>query len=218
MALKLDHILHDIKANQTNQRLKFREQMRLEREKLVIQTVNELLSTRGFDAMTVDEVADQVGIAKASLYRHFSGKEALAVAALLSVMKDVLELAEAIDGSVDTALEKLQLVIMWALQKKAEHQMPNLPSTNSVLRDQLLANREYINGLVKLSDRLGGWIESAQQEGVLSQTFPSIVILYGLYARACDPVLDFLLSSGAFTREEAIGWVMKSFFEGALSR
>jgi AcrR family transcriptional regulator len=53
----------------------FKEQMLAAREEAIIHTVNRLLAEKGFDAMTVDEVAADVGIAKASLYKHFSSKE-----------------------------------------------------------------------------------------------------------------------------------------------
>ena len=46
--------------------------MLLARESAIIETVNRLLAEKGFEAMTVDEVAAEVGIAKASLYKHFS--------------------------------------------------------------------------------------------------------------------------------------------------
>ena len=44
----------------------FKEQMLQAREDAIIQSVNRLLADKGFDAMTVDEVAADVGIAKAS--------------------------------------------------------------------------------------------------------------------------------------------------------
>jgi len=62
-------------------RLSFKEQMLAAREEAIIQSVNRLLAEKGFEAMTVDEVASAVGIAKASLYKHFPSKEDLAAAA-----------------------------------------------------------------------------------------------------------------------------------------
>ena len=44
------------------------------REQAIIDAVNRLLADKGFDAMTVDEVAGAVGIAKASLYANFPSK------------------------------------------------------------------------------------------------------------------------------------------------
>ena len=46
--------------------------MMLERESLIIETVNHLLATKGYDAMTVDEIADTVGIAKGVIVSTFS--------------------------------------------------------------------------------------------------------------------------------------------------
>jgi len=63
-------------------KLSFKAQMLQAREAAIIQSVNRLLAEKGFDAMTVDEVAADVGIAKASLYKHFPSKEDLACAAI----------------------------------------------------------------------------------------------------------------------------------------
>jgi TetR/AcrR family transcriptional regulator, regulator of autoinduction and epiphytic fitness len=62
-------------------KVSFREQVLKAREEAIVSSVNRLLAEKGFDVMTVDEVAADVGIAKASLYKHFTSKEALAAAA-----------------------------------------------------------------------------------------------------------------------------------------
>ena len=64
----------------------FKAQMLLAREDAIVVSVNRLLAEKGFDLMTVDEVALDVGIAKASLYKHFSSKEDLAAAAMVRVI------------------------------------------------------------------------------------------------------------------------------------
>jgi hypothetical protein len=66
----------------------FKQQMLLAREVAIIDVVNRMLADKGFDAMTVDEVAAQVGVAKASLYKHFPSKEDLAAAAMVRVVDD----------------------------------------------------------------------------------------------------------------------------------
>ena len=45
----------------------FRVQVLRAREDAIVASVNRLLAEKGYDAMTVDEVAADVGIAKASL-------------------------------------------------------------------------------------------------------------------------------------------------------
>ncbi|HMV17918.1 MAG TPA: TetR/AcrR family transcriptional regulator [Rhodocyclaceae bacterium] len=60
-----------------NARPSFRAQVLQAREDAIVDTVNRLLADKGFDAMTVDLVAAEVGIAKGSLYLHFKTKEDL---------------------------------------------------------------------------------------------------------------------------------------------
>ena len=92
--------------------------------------------------------------------------------------------------------------------------MPNLPSENSQLRELLIANDDYTNNLVMLSDSIGEWIEQAQAEGKLQSNIPGLAILYTLYARACDPVLGFLRSSQLYDDDEIITIVTRTCFEG----
>ena len=195
-------------------KLTFKQRMMLERESLIIETVNHLLATKGYDAMTVDEIADTVGIAKASLYRHFPSKEALGMAALVDIMHKALGVINQLNATDQTAIDKLKALTQWAMRLKLAQKMPNLPSENSQLRELLIANDDYTNNLVMLSDSIGEWIEQAQAEGKLQSNIPGLAILYTLYARACDPVLGFLRSSQLYNDDEIITIVTRTCFEG----
>ena len=195
-------------------KLTFKQRMMLERESLIIETVNHLLATKGYDAMTVDEIADTVGIAKASLYRHFPSKEALGMAALVDIMHKALEVINQLNATDQAAIDKLKALTQWAMRLKLAQKMPNLPSENSQLRELLIANDDYTNNLVMLSDSIGEWIEQAQAEGKLQSNLPGLAILYTLYARACDPVLGFLRSSQLYDDDEIIAIVTRTCFEG----
>ena len=195
-------------------KLTFKQRMMLERESLIIETVNHLLATKGYDAMTVDEIADTVGIAKASLYRHFPSKEALGMAALVDIMHKALEIINQLNATDQTAIDKLKALTQWAMRLKLAQKMPNLPSENSQLRELLIANDDYTNNLVMLSDSIGEWIEQAQAEGKLQSNIPGLAILYTLYASACDPVLGFLRSSQLYDDDEIIAIVTRTCFEG----
>ena len=202
----------------------FKAQMLEAREQAITASVNRLLSEKGFDAMTVDEVAAEVGIAKASLYKHFSSKEELACAAMVQAMKKaeafLADLNQA-DGEGSTAclpLNKLMATTRWVLQLKLAGEMPTLPSQNSSLRASLMASRPYMDGLMKVSELLGGWIVQAQQEGVINAALPPLAVLYTVYARACDPVVEFLKMSELHTDEEIIEIIMTTCFAGLNAR
>jgi TetR/AcrR family transcriptional regulator of autoinduction and epiphytic fitness len=195
----------------------FKEQMLAAREEAIIENVNRLLAEKGFDAMTVDEVASAVGIAKASLYKHFPSKEDLAAAAMVRVMRRAQQFLAGIDPALP-ARDKLKAVVRWTLQVQLAGQMPSLPSQNSSLRAALLSNRDYIDALMDISDRLGGWIETGQQEGTLNAQLPPLAMLYTLYARACDPVVEFLKAGGQHSNEQIVELVVGTCFDGLSAR
>lgn len=195
----------------------FKTQMLKTREEAIMQAVNRLLADKGFDAMTLDEVAAQVGIAKASLYKHYCSKEDLAAAAMVRAMRR----AQDFFGSLPPAaapLDNLRAAVRWTMALKLAGDMPSLPSHNSSLRATLIANPSYMDGLIEVSDRLGAWIEEAQANGSLRQELPAIAVLYTLYARACDPVLEFLQMGGQHSDEEIVALVLSTCFDGLNAR
>lgn len=204
-------------AESASARPSFKQHMLKLREETIVQTVNRLLAEKGFDAMTVDEVAAQVGIAKASLYKHFASKEDLAVAAMVRAMRQALDFIAALPPQA-APIAQLRAVVRWVLRLKLSGDMPSLPSQNSTLRASLAASTEYMEGLMALSDRLGAWIEAAQAAGDLNPALPPIAILYTVYARSCDPVLEFLRMGNLYGDDDIVELVMSTCFDGLVSR
>jgi TetR/AcrR family transcriptional regulator, regulator of autoinduction and epiphytic fitness len=167
--------------------------------------------------MTVDEVAANVGIAKASLYKHFPSKEDLAAAAMAHLMGQAQAFLGTLPDS-DTPLDKLRAVVRWTMSLKLGGEMPSLPSQNSSLRATLVGHKAYMDGLMEVTDRLGAWIVAAQADGSINPALPPIAVLYTLYARACDPVLEFLKMGDQYSDEQIIGLVLTTCFDGLNAR
>ena len=198
-------------------KVSFKAQMLLAREDAIVQAVNRLLAEKGFDLMTVDEVASSVGIAKASLYKHFSSKEDLAAAAMVRILRLAQAFLAALPPN-EKPLAQLKSVARWMLTLQLAGEMPSLPSQNSSLRANLMGNKAYLDGLLQVSDQIGGWIEAAQKDGSLSAKTPPLVVLYTLYARACDPVPGFLKAGGQHSDEEIVELVLSTCFDGLIER
>ena len=196
-------------------KLSFREQVLRAREDAIVTSVNRLLAEKGFDVMTVDEVAADVGIAKASLYKHFTSKEELAAAAMIRILDRALEFLPTLEADVKTrAVDRLRGVARWTMQAQLAGEMPSLPAQNSALRTALMANKIYLDKLMLLSDKLGAWITAAQKAGHINRKLPPEVVLYTLFARACDPVLGLLKSSGNHSDDDIIEMLLSTCFEG----
>jgi TetR/AcrR family transcriptional regulator of autoinduction and epiphytic fitness len=198
-------------------KISFKEQMLQAREEAIIRTVNHLLAEKGFEAMTVDEVAAGVGIAKASLYKHFPSKEDLAAAAMVGLMRRAQAFLVALPEQANP-LDNLRAVVRWTMELKLAGEMPSLPSQNSTLRATLVGNKDYMDGLIEVSDCLGAWIEAAQAAGTMNPRLPAIAVLYTLYARACDPVLEFLKMGGQHDNATIVELVLSTCFDGLNAR
>ena len=200
-------------AAKTTLKVSFKAQMLQAREDAIVRAVNRLLAEKGFDLMTVDEVASEVGIAKASLYKHFSSKEDLAAAAMVRVLGRALAFLATLPQN-GKPVDQLRALTRWMMQLQLAGEMPSLPSQNCSLRATLMNNRAYLDGLMQVSEKMGGWIKAAQQDGSLCAKVPPLVVMYTLYSRACDPVLEFLKASGLYSDEDIAELVMSTCFDG----
>ena len=197
-------------------RVSLKEQMQRVREDAIVDAVNQLLATKGYELMTVDEVAAEAGLAKASLYKLFSSKEELAAAAMVRVLERALAQADALEQQQPeaTARERLEAMVRWTLQVQLAGEMPTLPAQNSRLVAALKSHRAYMDRLFELSDRLGSWIVEAQKRGGLNPKLPSEMVLFTMFARACDPVLGMLKASGQYSDEQLVELLLTTTFNG----
>jgi len=194
-------------------KLSFKQQQLIVRENAIIDATNALLAQKGYDLMTMDEVAAEVGIAKASLYKHFPSKEALAAAAMVRLLENTIAFVRDLDTQLP-AIEQLKNVLKWALDIRIKGGLPTLPNENTSLRDALLNNNRYLNRLLDLNEHMAGLIEKARTEGVIRQELPVDVVLFTIYARSYDPTLDYLRSSGQYTDEQVIDFLISTCFRG----
>jgi AcrR family transcriptional regulator len=194
-------------------KVSFRAQVLQAREDAIVSSVNRLLAEKGYDVMTVDEVAADVGIAKASLYKHFTSKEELAAAAMIRALDRALAFITTLNREASAGVQ-LKAVARWTMQVQLAGEMPSLPAQNSALRAALVTNKVYLDRLMELSEQLGAWIGAAQQAGELNRELPPEVVLYTLYARACDPVLGLLKAGGQHSDEAIIELLLSTCFDG----
>ena len=91
-------------------RLSFKDQAFKLRESAILDATTRTLASKGFDLMTMDDVALEVGISKPSLYKHFKSKEDLAGAAMIRLLDGALTFVDALPSS-HTPIEKLRALL-----------------------------------------------------------------------------------------------------------
>ena len=197
----------------TQPKLSFKQQQLIVRENAIVDATNSLLAKKGYDLMTMDEVAAEVGIAKASLYKHFPSKEALAAAAMIRLLENTLAFVRALPAD-QPAIGQLKDVLKWALEIRMKGGLPTLPSENTTLRDALLNDSRYITRLMDLNELMGELIEKARAQGAIRADLPTEVVLFTIYARSCDPTLDYLRMNEQYDDQQVIGFLLSTCFDG----
>jgi TetR/AcrR family transcriptional regulator, regulator of autoinduction and epiphytic fitness len=197
----------------TEPKLSFKQQQLIVRENAIVDATNNLLAKKGFEMMTMDEVAAEVGIAKASLYKHFPSKEALAAAAMIRLLENTLAFVRGL-SSEQAALDQLKSVLQWALEIRMKGGLPTLPTENTSLRETLLNNTRYISRLMDLNELMGQTIERAKSDGAIRKDLPTEVVLFTIYARSCDPTLDYLRLGDQYSEDQVIEFLMSTCFNG----
>jgi hypothetical protein len=86
------------------------------------------------------------------------------------------------------------------------------------LRDALLSHRAYMDELMELSDAVGALIQRAKKDGALRADLRDEFVLYTLYARSCDPTLDFLKATGSMSDEEIVDQMVSACLDGIGTR
>lgn len=196
-------------------RKSFRETQFEMREEAILDATNSLLGDKGYEAMSMDDIAAEVGIAKGSLYKHFESKEALAAAVMNRLLRQTQDaLAALSDGP---PIRRLEGLLRWTLSQRIGGGVPHLPSTSLSLQHSLLANRDYMDNLMALSEGIGELIVAARADGSLRTTLRDEFILYTLYARTCDPTLDYLKAAGSMPDAEIVEQMVSACFHGLLA-
>ncbi|QLG87498.1 TetR/AcrR family transcriptional regulator [Chitinibacter bivalviorum] len=184
-------------------KLSFKDQAFKLRETAILDATTNILKDKGYDLMTMDDVANAVGISKPSLYKHFKSKEDLVGEAMVRLLDGASDFLSGLDQGL-SPIATLTALLEWALRVRLEGGMPFLPSTSAHVRDMLMRNLKYVARVIKLNYQLEKLVAKAQKTGDLNPDLPSDVILFSFYSRTCDPAVEFLQRYSKLDNEQII--------------
>jgi len=198
-------------------KLSFKDQTFRLREDAILDATTRILAGKGFDLMTMDDVAGEVGISKPILYKHFKSKDDLVGAAMIRLVDGALEFLDGLPKE-QTAAFRLRALLAWALRVRLEGGLPFLPSTSPSVRDMLTRNLHYVTLVLRLNGVLKGMVGEAKKAGDLDAGLPDDVILFSYYSRTCDPAVDYLRLYGKMDDEQIVSHILDVCFHGIATR
>jgi len=195
-------------------RLSFKDQAFKLREDAILDATTRILASKGFDLMTMDDVALEVGISKPSLYKHFKSKEDLVTEAMIRLLDGAQEYWDQMPAEY-SALQRLKALLEWAMRVRLDGGLPFLPSTSPQVRDMLTRSLRYVAKVLKLNGSLKDAVKDAKRRGDMRSDLPDDVILFSYYARTCDPAVEYLRLYAKMNDDEIVQHMLSVYFDGA---
>lgn len=161
----------------------------------ILYTARRLVAEKGSTAMSMDELAAQVGISKPTLYSFFTTKEELVVAAVVSTMQRLVTFLE-YDERDQTPLQRLALLLRTAIQLRID-ETGTMPRTWSPDLSLLLqGDPEACECLHRIDTAVLSLIEAGVAQGEIDPQIAPATIIWTMYALLGVPYLAHLSTSG----------------------
>ena len=149
----------------------FRDRQKLLRESEIVATAAALLSSKGYAGMTLDDVANEVGISKPTLYQHFNSKEDLAARILLDALRTAQSQLERLATELPPR-EAVEAMIKWGIG--SHFGSGHYADLKGALF--LFANPGVRRAERDLTDSLAAVVERGQAEGTIHMVVPARMI------------------------------------------
>ncbi len=134
----------------------------------ILEAAEPLLAERGFDGVSIMDIARRAGVSKANIYHHFASKEALYLATVKHAFLDMATLVSELNARADMPGKQLACFASAHLSFLFEH--PNVPRlilrelmNSSGRRGRALAEQVFSEHFRRLS----AIIRHGQQAGLL---------------------------------------------------
>lgn len=194
-----------------------KEKQRQEREALILQVAEEVLTEKGYYETSIDEIASRVGIAKGTVYLHFPRKEDLVAAIFMRDTQQLLEKIGEIATSERSASERMKAILHCIYGKVYAKRMRLLfRMTNNI--ESLHQWKEHGQKLVgvweKLAQTIGDVLEQGKASGEFTGDIPTPVMLNTLFCLLSPRSYERLVVDRGMEVDELATYLEHIYFKG----
>jgi len=194
--------------------LSLKEKQRKEREALILQAAEEVLLEKGYHAMSMDEIATRVGVAKGTLYLHFARKDDLVYRLFEEDMERILQLIKRVktmDGDAKTKLAYIFESLYESFFDQHGQLLYTLYSSIEV-NDAL---REKQHGVMRqLADFLATLLDEGKNDGMFTTFIPTEVMVRVFFSMLSPKAYQQLMAEKKMTSKELVRYVEYIYFRG----
>ena len=192
---------------------RYRQKQWDERQAAILDALTQLAAAHGFANVTMDELADEVGISKATLYQHFKSKDEM-LAALIAA--HTVRFVEWLEQTTDLPpVERLRQVVRYLMD---EHMTP---LRSLIQREDLLPTLERHPELIaqhhEMIAQLNAIIVEGQRDGQIAPDLAPQVIIRVMWMLSNVPHSEYAALRGdeaSLDREMYITQILTLFERG----
>src|ERR1019366_4413414 len=207
-------------ASESPHRL-LKEKLRQERAQLILDITEELLIEKGYHDTSMDEVAARTGIAKGTLYQHFSGKEVLVFALIERKIALFEQFIEQVVNSPFKARAKLERIVRYVYQERHGQYMQLLQfiQHNIDTLKNMLDKKELLRmRLEQCFRRVKIVLDEGKAEGIFRPDISTGIMLVTFLSLLSLTQQEQLLAQEQLSSEEFVAQLEQAFFEGIMVR
>ncbi len=125
----------------------------------------DLLTERGFDTITLADIAATAGVGRTAVYNHFADKEALLVGYISYETEEYADALEQSLADVDDPVEQLRSYVRAMVQLKHDHHLPGSDLRSMLSRATQARLREHVTDFERV-------LRTVLARGIATGVFP----------------------------------------------
>lgn len=180
----------------------------------IFETSMELFATKGYDATSIEEITSVVGVAKGTLYYHFSSKEEIFTFLVEEGMKLLHNSVEIKTENLTNSIDKIRAVML--IQLKV---MKKYDEFITILLSQIWGNEprhhQFRSYIYKYIDVIENFIKEGIENGTFRECDTRLIaeLLFGMI---CPIKIYKIENEEELDNEKVVNELMKNIIDGIL--
>lgn len=184
-----------------------------QREQLILQMAQEMIAAGGYDNVTMDSLAAQVGISKPTLYQHFPSKEAIAIRSVIATMERGLERIRSMPADMPPRQKLREILRESALEKFTQHRNC-FGTAYTNLIPVIRSHPDYQALRTEILSRLADLIRQGQAEGAIRSGLEPRVAAQAIISTIRDGEYREMIAAGEVSLDTVVGTLLTIVLDG----
>jgi AcrR family transcriptional regulator len=189
------------------------------RQRQIVEAARNIIATRGIEALTIREIAKEVGISEGDIYRHFTGKKAILLFLIEDVEKTLMESVERAASEEREPVQRLENVLRAHLSYIEQRRGVSLLIVAETLR---LADKDLRKRMFEVVSRYIARIEEILAQGIraghVNKDIDPGMAALTFFALVHTTVTLWALSDAGFSLTERHKPLWESYLAGIAGR